>query len=173
MRRAINPHTTAYHQFRLRLLLAFLFGLLTTQLQADHNPHQSLIDSLRNDIRTKAFEESHAQRKALIRELINYNHVQEAEILIDSSILKCQELNDQTGQAQYKVLKAVCCRYQQSYDTAYTILFDCLEKLSGVEHRDSILQQIYNLFGVFLYDRGQIMAAFLKYNNASMVCPRS
>lgn len=131
------------------------------------------IDSLKAVVQEKDFKDSHEDRLDLFSLLINHSRKEEARELIYSSLAQSRKGDDFTAIAQYRVLASVSERFDLNFDSAYSLLFSCLEDLQEIEHRDSILQQVYNLFGVFLYDRGQTMDAMLYFKKAAMICEES
>jgi tetratricopeptide (TPR) repeat protein len=131
-----------------------------------------LIDSLKQELKELPFGGSHEARSALFYKLIAKNRISEAGDLAAVSIEKSLEAEDQTGAAQYRIYLSVTQRFQLNYDSAYQVLFTVLEQIHDIDHSDSILSQVYNLFGVYLFDRGQTTDAYLYFKKAAVLCEK-
>jgi AraC-like DNA-binding protein len=133
----------------------------------------SYIDSLRQQLETLPLDQSHDTRSKLFKEYIRTNDISEASKFVKACLLQSEEADDRMAVAQYQIFSSVAQRYSMNYDSAYHLLFTCLQNIHELENKDSILCQVYNLFGVYLTDKGQKADSYLYFKKAAMICEES
>ena|GEM_PF-3840092 len=144
--------------------------MLLISILAASSAGASNLDSLKNVIEKSVFEDSHDARLRYFGILVHENRLAEADSFIHQCLELSKEQDDLTSQVQYSLSTSILQRQYLNYDSAYSILFRCLDKINAIEERDSMLQQIYNLFGIYLYDKGDALDAILYFNKAVSVC---